>query len=41
MILLFPSLVHLKTDEAKAKFKPRWVYPVLLGPMSLLLVTAC
>ncbi|KAK0935994.1 hypothetical protein LTR29_012455 [Friedmanniomyces endolithicus] len=23
MILLFPSLVHLKTDEAKAKFKPR------------------
>jgi hypothetical protein len=23
MILLFPSLVHLKTDEAKRKFKPR------------------
>ncbi|KAK3702474.1 hypothetical protein LTR37_014836 [Vermiconidia calcicola] len=23
MILLFPSLVHLTTDEAKAKFKPR------------------
>lgn len=23
MILLFPSLVHLKTDEDKAYFKPR------------------
>lgn len=23
MILLFPSLIHLKTDEAKAHFKPR------------------
>ena len=23
MILLFPSLIHLKTDEAKAKFRPR------------------
>lgn len=25
MILLFPSLVHLKTDEDRAKFKPRYV----------------
>jgi hypothetical protein len=23
MILLFPSLIHLKTDESKALFKPR------------------
>jgi len=23
MILLFPSLVHLKTDEEKSRFKPR------------------
>lgn len=23
MILLFPSLIHLKTDEAKLKFRPR------------------
>jgi hypothetical protein len=25
MILLFPSLIHLKTDAAKANFKPRLV----------------
>lgn len=25
MILLFPSLVHLKTDQDKANFKPRYV----------------
>jgi hypothetical protein len=25
MILLFPSLIHLKTDEDKAFFKPRYV----------------
>jgi hypothetical protein len=25
MILLFPSLIHLKTDEDKANFKPRYV----------------
>lgn len=25
MILLFPSLIHLKTDEDKAYFKPRYV----------------
>lgn len=25
MILLFPSLIHLKTDEDKANFKPRCV----------------
>lgn len=24
MILLFPSLVHLKTDEDRANFKPRY-----------------
>jgi hypothetical protein len=24
MILLFPSLIHLKDDEAKALFKPRY-----------------
>jgi len=27
MILLFPSLVHLKTDQDKANFKPRYVLP--------------
>lgn len=26
MILLFPSLVHLKTDQDKANFKPRCVF---------------
>jgi hypothetical protein len=25
MILLFPSLVHLKTEQDKLNFKPRWV----------------
>lgn len=33
MILLFPSLIHLKTDEDKANFKPRYV---LLDYLSLL-----
>lgn len=23
MVLLFPSLIHLKTDEQRARFKPR------------------
>lgn len=26
MILLFPSLIHLKTDEDRANFKPRYAY---------------
>jgi len=37
MILLFPSLVHLKTDEDKANFKPRYVHayfsPLLLSSL--------
>lgn len=30
MILLFPSLVHLKSDEDKANFKPRSIPSALL-----------
>jgi hypothetical protein len=26
MILLFPSLIRLETDEAKEKFKPKYVF---------------
>jgi hypothetical protein len=28
MILLFPSLIHLKDQEARDKFKPRFVFAV-------------
>lgn len=27
MILLFPSLIHFKSDEQKLKFRPRFVSP--------------
>lgn len=33
MILLFPSLVHLKSDEDKANFKPRYVFVYIYLPL--------
>lgn len=29
MILLFPSLIHLKTTEDHMNFKPRYAFPLL------------